>query len=122
MADEPEKEVGYKKPPRKSRFKPGQSGNPKGRPKGSQNQRTLLEKELMQKVTVTEYGKKRKITKGHAVAKRTVEQAMNGNEKSQDLIFRLTSHTASQTPDAAPSSTEGDQAIIDSFEEKRNRE
>ena len=28
-----EYEVGYKKPPRKNQFKPGQSGNPKGRPK-----------------------------------------------------------------------------------------
>lgn len=26
-------EVGYKKPPTRTRFKPGQSGNPKGRPK-----------------------------------------------------------------------------------------
>ena len=39
-------EVGYGKPPRKSQFKPGQSGNPKGRPKGRKGFSTILVEEL----------------------------------------------------------------------------
>src|SRR5205823_6157875 len=33
----PEYQVGYRKPPQHSRFKNGQSGNPKGRPKRSES-------------------------------------------------------------------------------------
>src|SRR4051794_31141733 len=36
--ESPSYEVGYGKPPAHSRFKPGRSGNPRGRPRGSRNQ------------------------------------------------------------------------------------
>ena len=39
-------EVGYRRPPRHSRFKPGQSGNPRGRPNRSKNINTLMQEEL----------------------------------------------------------------------------
>lgn len=39
-----EYEVGYGKPPKKHQFKPGYSGNKKGRPKGSLNVFTEIEK------------------------------------------------------------------------------
>jgi len=39
-------EVGYGRPPKATRFKPGCSGNPKGRPKGSKAPKTLLEEAL----------------------------------------------------------------------------
>jgi len=39
-------EVGYRKPPAKTRFKPGVSGNPHGRPKGASNFSTILDQEL----------------------------------------------------------------------------
>ena len=42
-------EVGYKNPPLHSRFQPGQSGNPKGRPKGSKNVRTILREALQRR-------------------------------------------------------------------------
>jgi hypothetical protein len=44
--------TGYKRPPRHSRFKPGQSGNPNGRPKGRKNKETLLERLLFERYRV----------------------------------------------------------------------
>lgn len=58
MTDEPNHEtsydVGYGKPPVASRFKPGQSGNPRGRPKNARNVRTLLAAALAQRITIRE--------------------------------------------------------------------
>ena len=45
-ADEIGEKVGYRKPPANSRFRPGQSGNPKGRPKGSLNIATVLNEDI----------------------------------------------------------------------------
>ena len=43
-------EVGYRKPPMHTRFKPGQFGNPRGRPKGTKNLKTDLQEELGEKM------------------------------------------------------------------------
>jgi Family of unknown function (DUF5681) len=48
--------IGYKKPPRETRFKPGESGNPGGKPKASKNRTTLLLTELDTKVAISEGG------------------------------------------------------------------
>lgn len=47
-------DVGYGKPPQHSRFKPGQSGNPRGRPKGSKNKRPALNEERMKSIIYAE--------------------------------------------------------------------
>jgi len=49
-------EVGRGKPPRHSRYKKGQSGNPKGRPRGSENHYSMLMKVLSERVVVTVKG------------------------------------------------------------------
>ena len=55
--------VGYKKPPLHTRFKKGQSGNPRGRPRGSKNFSTLLTEALNEAVVITEDGRRRTISK-----------------------------------------------------------
>ena len=45
-------EVGYRKPPKHTRFKPGQSGNLRGRPKGTKNLKTDLMEELGEKILI----------------------------------------------------------------------
>ena len=56
-------EVGYRNPPHHTQFKKGQSGNPRGRPCGSKNLKTLVNEVLNELVTITENGRRRKITK-----------------------------------------------------------
>lgn len=60
-------EVGYKKPPKGSQFKKGQSGNPKGRPKGSRNVANIYQDLLEEELNVTEGGVQKTITALEAI-------------------------------------------------------
>jgi hypothetical protein len=84
-----EYEVGFGKPPLRSRFKPGQSGNPKGRPLGSKNLATLLDEELNARVPITENGKRKNVTMRKAISKQTVRKAAAGEERFIKLVFEL---------------------------------
>jgi len=44
-------EIGYCKPPKHTRFRPGQSGHPSGRPRGQLNFRTAVREALKEKIT-----------------------------------------------------------------------
>jgi hypothetical protein len=61
-----EYEVGYRKPPKDTQFKPGQSGNPDGHKKHSKSVKTLLMEALNEHILVIEAGIQRRITKGEA--------------------------------------------------------
>lgn len=89
MADEdkPEYAVGFGKPPRRTRFCKGQSGNPKGRPRGAKNLATLMEKVLKEPVVISENGKRRRITKREALIKQLVNKAIAGDPRSIKLLL-----------------------------------
>src|SRR6202021_3034117 len=61
MPDEDDHSARYQRPPRKGQFKPGQSGNPLGRPKGSKNIRTYVKKHLNKKSPIIEGGNTHKV-------------------------------------------------------------
>jgi hypothetical protein len=108
-------EVGYGKPPRAHRFKPGQSGNPKGRKKGVKNEATILQELLQQKVSLNDRGRKRKIMLLEAVLRRIIEDCLKGNTKS--AAFLLSRYNTLVTgADAAPSEIgEDDKAVLETF-------
>ena len=82
-----EYEVGYGRPPKHTRFKPGQSGNPRGRPKKSKNVDALLERELDEVVTLQEGGQPIRITKREAIIKQFVNLAIKGNARPLQLML-----------------------------------
>ena len=64
----PPYDVGYGKPPVETRFRKGQSGNPKGRGKGGRNFATVFMAAMSQSVTITENGRRKRISKLDAAA------------------------------------------------------
>jgi hypothetical protein len=82
-------EVGNRKPPKQFRFKPGRSGNPKGRPKGSTSFETKIQKELSKLVTVHKNGKSVKMSKLDVGVTRLVDRFMTGDLKSTAIIIGL---------------------------------
>ncbi len=96
-----DKEIGYKKPPRHTRFKPGQSGNPTGRPKKKTTTAAeLFERELNTLIIATEGGKAKKITKYQAIAKQQTNRAVNGDHKATALIMRVLEPRESEQRDS----------------------
>ena len=81
--------VGYGRPPIATRFKPGQSGNPKGRPKGSKNMLTLLREELDQKITVTSDGRTQRMSKRKVAVRQQVDRAVKGDPKAFAMMVKL---------------------------------
>ena len=72
-------EVGYGKPPKNSQFSKGQSGNPKGRPKGALSLASVLEAALSERVDIRENGKSRTLSKLDVVIKQAVNKAASGD-------------------------------------------
>jgi hypothetical protein len=82
-------DVGYGKPPKNSQFPAGQSGNPKGRPKGSANLAAALNRALKEKVEVVEHGRRKSITKLDAAVKAMVNRAVKGDAKAMQQMLVL---------------------------------
>ena len=90
-------EVGYGKPPRHTRFRKGQSGNPRGRPRGSKNLKTLLSEALNEPVIVTEEGGRRKITKREAIITQLVNRSASADFRAIKILLDMVRDIESQT-------------------------
>jgi hypothetical protein len=82
-------EVGYGRPPQHSRFQPGQSGNPAGRPKGLNNLRTDVKRTLEIPVRVQEGGRFRRISTQRGLLMRLREKALLGDPQAIKLCIEL---------------------------------
>lgn len=82
-------EVGYRKPPKTHRFRPGQSGNPKGRPKGTKNLKTDLMEELSERIPVREGEREIRVSKQRALIKSQVNRGIKGDNRAADKVLDL---------------------------------
>jgi hypothetical protein len=89
MSSEEDTEVGYKKPPRHTRFRPGQSGNPRGRQKGLRNLASDVKRTLETPVKLTDRGKERRVSTQEAALLRLREKALNGDARALDRFLQL---------------------------------
>jgi hypothetical protein len=111
-------EIGYGKPPLRTRFRKGQSGNPKGRPKGSLNTATMLERILREIVVINEGGRRKKITKLEAALKQLVNKAASGDLAAIKLLATLANTAQGQVQGSLSSETatnDADQKVIASI-------
>src|SRR5271163_4631686 len=90
MSDEDEHIARVQRPPRKGQFKPGQCGNPRGRPKGSKNIRTYVNQHLNKKIPIIEGGKTRTVPRAEAIAIQLVNQAAKGEPKGLAAVMSFT--------------------------------
>ncbi len=97
-------EVGKGKPPKEHQFKTGQSGNPKGRPKGSKNVNHILTRILGEKVTMTDAGKKMVVDKLEGAIRVMVNKSFEGSPQSLRLLLEVLEHSGGspQAPSENP--------------------
>ena len=122
MSKDKDYEVGYGKPPRHTRFKKGQSGNPKGRPKGVKNFRTDLMEELTETIEVRENGKPVVLSKQRLLLKSITAKALKGDARAADTLVRLIGQhlgLPEEGPDE-PALSADDAAILDNFIKRRS--
>jgi uncharacterized protein DUF5681 len=111
--------VGYKRPPQHTRFKPGQSGNPRGRSKGTRNLETDLMEELAERIPIREGERSFKVSKQRALLKGLLSKAMKGDTRAAGLVLRLVATVALANEQAAPEQPSdldpADLAILERF-------
>ena len=113
--------VGYCKPPRHSRFKKGQSGNPGGRPAGSKNLKTLVIQALNKDTVITEDGRHRKITKREAVAIGLVNRSATADFRALKILLDILPDTEGQAEPLSPETaaySQADEKIIERLRER----
>jgi hypothetical protein len=106
-------ETGYCKPPRGHQFKPGQSGNPTGRPKTRKSLDELIDKELGARIMVNEGGERRSITKEQAMAKQLVNKAASGDHRAIRHVSEVRSRVAERRQQEAEKAAEKSDTSID---------
>lgn len=82
-------QVGYRRPPRASRFQKGRSGNPRGRKKGSRNLDQIVQQVAKETVTVVHKGKSIKMPADEVLIRKVSADALQGDPKAREQMLQL---------------------------------
>ncbi len=109
--------VGYGRPPKETQFVAGQSGNPRGRPRGARGVGDLLGDLIRQKIPVTDNGKTRKMPVFEVMLRRLLNDAMRGDAKAVKLFLSLADRYVTATEAAIQSGDvlAEDEAILSQY-------
>lgn len=114
MADDGKDDaVGYKHPPPHTRFRPGHSGNPTGRPKRKPTFRAALLVELA--ATMPGKDPQRAGSKLQALVKTLVDTTIAGDARAQSLLIGALARMGDAEENEAASLTADDQEILDAY-------
>jgi hypothetical protein len=83
------KGTGRRPPPEHTRYKPGQSGNPKGRPKHAKNLATIFNEVMGAPVTLSEKGRPVQRTRLEVILLQLSTDSIKGNPKARELLLRM---------------------------------
>jgi hypothetical protein len=119
MSEQEDDKVGYRKPPTRTRFQPGVSGNPNGRRKGSVNLKTDLRSELSEHIHIREGERSLKVSKQRAMLKAMVAKALKGDARAATVVLMLVGRLFEPEPAEVPALTTDDQAILERFLARR---
>lgn len=108
-------DVGYGRPPKHSRWKKGQSGNPRGRPKAKRDPGDELLAELGELIQITEGGRTRSITKMRALIKSLIARAIKGDTRAGNLILVWRARQLADNPEAEPDLSPQDRKIVEEY-------
>ena len=119
-----EDDIGYKRPPKHTRFQPGQSGNSAGRRKNVRNFKTDLMEELREMIVIRENGRERKISKQRAFIKALVTAAIKSDVRAINAVVACTRNFDAGIDEVPPEVVDTeDLDILEAFvtrERKRN--
>ncbi len=105
--------VGYAKPPVETRFRPGESGNLKGRPKkGPLGLKDAFEEVLRERVRLTKNGRETKIPGSLALAKAVYRDALQGGTPQMRFLFQTMEKLQIDFGIASSNSSQGGTVIL----------
>ena len=109
-------DVGYAKPPAEHQFKAGNSGNPRGRPKGARGFKNLVEEALSAKVTLNEKGQRRQVSVAAATLKRLIQKAVvDGDQRAIDRVLNLAQLIEADRPAPIVQLDDNDRSVLEAF-------